>query len=186
MYTYYDCMLLRKQVRSYRLRMTRPPPKKQRESIETDPELDQRYPGDPLELGQRTGHLVWRAQQHAWRVFMEEAADYQLTPVQAAILLVIESRQGIDQQGLGKIVALDKATTGNVVARLEARGLLTRKVATSDRRARALALTPAGKALNRKMEKVALRTRERLVIRLTPTEQSEFVRLLRKFVGLPS
>jgi DNA-binding MarR family transcriptional regulator len=164
--------------------MSRPPRQRASKAVETAPELDQRYPGDPLELGQRTGHLVWRAQQHAWRVFMEEAVDFQLTPVQAAILLVIESRRGIDQQGVAKTIALDKATTGNVIARLEARGLLSRKIDKSDRRARVLALTSEGKALNRKMEKVALKTRERLVRPLTPGEQSEFVRLLRKFVGL--
>lgn len=117
---------------------------------------------------------------------MEEAAAYQMTPVQAAILLVIESQQGIDQKELGSIVALDKATIGNVVARLEARGLLTRQVATSDRRMQLLALTAAGKTLNRKMEKVTLKTRKNLVSRLTPNEQLEFVRLLRKFVGLPA
>jgi MarR family transcriptional regulator, temperature-dependent positive regulator of motility len=146
--------------------------------------LHQRYPGDPLELGQRTGHLVWRAHQYAWRVFTEEAASHQITPVQAAILLVIETEPRIDQKSLAAVVALDKATTGNVVARLEGRGLLTRKIDPSDRRARVLQLTDTGKALNRKMEKVALRTRERLVSRLTPMEQAEFVRLLRKFVGL--
>jgi DNA-binding MarR family transcriptional regulator len=149
-------------------------------------ELRQKYPTDELELGQRTGHLIWRAQQHAWRVFMEEAEKHDITPVQASVLLVISNQPGIDQKTLAGIIALDKATTGNVLGRLEARGLLIRKIEPTDRRARALYLTTSGRALNRKMGTVIRRARERLVEKLTRQERLEFIRLLRKFIGLQS
>jgi DNA-binding MarR family transcriptional regulator len=141
-------------------------------------------PADPLEIGRRPGHLIWRAQQHCWRLFMEEAGDCDITPVQASILLIIGDRAGIDQKTVAALIALDKATTGNVVARLEARGLLTRATPPSDRRVRALFLTAAGKALNRRLGSVTRRARERLVKDLTAREQRELIRLLRKILGL--
>ena len=100
--------------------------------------LTDKNPADPLPMGQRAGHLIWRAQQRGWRLFREEVGSSNITPVQASVMLVIASRPGIDQRSLAEIIALDKATTGNVVARLLHRGLLTRAVPPSDRRARAL------------------------------------------------
>ena len=135
-------------------------------------------------MGRRAGHLIWRAQQRGWRVFAEVAGDYDITPVQASVLLVIYNQPGIDQKTLANMIALDRATTGNVVARLEARGLLTRDTPASDRRVRTLFLTRAGKALNRKLGTVTRRSRERLLGNLSARERDELIRLLRKILDL--
>ena len=147
-------------------------------------DLQQANPTDKLALGRRPGHLIWRAQQRAWRAFMEESAAFDITPVQAAVLLVVSNQPGIDQKSVASVIALDRATTGNVIGRLEARGLVSRKVEPTDRRARALHLTPAGKTLNRKLGTVTRRARRRLMEGLTAHEQAEFTRLLRKLNGL--
>ena len=141
-------------------------------------------PTDTLEIGRRSGHLIWRAQQHSWRLFMQEAGNYDITPVQASVLLVIGDQPGIDQKTLASMIALDKATTGSVVARLESRRLLGRKTPPSDRRARALYLTDKGKKLNRRLGTVTRRARERLVEDLTPAECTELIRLLRKILRI--
>ena len=113
--------------------------------------LTHKNPADPIEMGQRPGHLIWRAQQRGWRLFREEAGASDITPVQASVMLVIASQPGIDQRTLAGTIALDKATTGNVVARLLKRGLITRTVPPSDRRVRTLYLTQKGKRLNLKL-----------------------------------
>ena len=141
-------------------------------------------PADPLEMGQRPGHLIWRVQQRAWRVFTTVAGAYDVTPVQASILLVVYGQPGIDQKTLAEMIALDRATTGNVVGRLEARGLLKRLTPSSDRRARTLFLTRAGKALNRKLGAVTRQARQLLVQDLAVREQKELIRLLRKILRL--
>lgn len=141
-------------------------------------------PADPIELGRRPGHLIWRAQQRAWRVFADVAGDHDVTPVQATVLLVVNSQPGIDQKTLADMIALDRATTGNVVGRLEARGLLKRRIPPSDRRARAVFLTKAGEALNRKLGAVTRRARHLLMQDLAPAEQKELIRLLRKILGI--
>jgi len=146
--------------------------------------LHQSNPADPLELGFRPGHLIWRAQQRAWRVFREEVGDLTVTPVQASILLVIAFQPGIDQQSLARVVALDKATTGNVVSRLVQQGLVERSVNATDKRAKALYLTRAGKRLNLKLGDVTRRARMRFVEALDANEQETLVRLLRKVVGV--
>jgi DNA-binding MarR family transcriptional regulator len=146
--------------------------------------LDQKNPRDSLELGRRPGHLIWRAQQRAWRVFREAAGAIDITPVQASVLLVIAARPGIDQRRLADTISLDKGTTGNVVARLLKRGLIMRKTSPSDRRARALYVTASGKRLNIKLGAVTRRARACLLECLADDEAQELVRLLRKVSGL--
>jgi MarR family transcriptional regulator, temperature-dependent positive regulator of motility len=146
--------------------------------------LDHKNPRDLLELGQRPGHLIWRAQQRAWRVFREVAGTNDITPVQASVLLVIANQPGIDQRRLAETIALDKATTGNVVARLLRRGLIMRMTPPSDRRVRALYVTPSGKRLNVKLGTITRRARACLLEGLSEDEARELVRLLRKVAGL--
>jgi DNA-binding MarR family transcriptional regulator len=135
-------------------------------------------------MGQRPGHLIWRVQQRAWRLFNDVAGDHEVTPVQASILLVVGNQPGIDQKTLAEIIALDRATTGNVVGRLEARGLLKRVTPAADRRARILFLTKAGRLLNRKLGAVTPKARRLLVQDLTAQEQKELIRLMRKILRL--
>ena len=146
--------------------------------------LDHKNPADPLELGQRPGHLIWRAQQRAWRVFRDVVGRSDITPVQASVLLVIANQPGIDQRRLAETIALDKATTGNVVARLLKRGLIMRTIPPSDRRVRALYLTRSGKRMNLKLGTVTRRARSRLLEGLSKNEERHLVRLLRKVSGL--
>ena len=117
-------------------------------------------------------------------MFADVAGPYDVTPVQASILMVVFSRPGIDQKSLAEVIALDRATTGNVVGRLEARGLLRRTTPKSDRRARALFLTSSGKLLNRKLGSVTREARRLLVRELTAAEQRELVRLMRKILRI--
>src|ERR1700744_1960305 len=96
------------------------------------------------ELSQKPGHLVWRLHQKGWQIFTQEAASYDITPVQEAVLLVIGKLPGIDQKTLSALVALDRSTAGSVVTRLEERGFVARKTDTKDKRATLLRLTPGG------------------------------------------
>jgi DNA-binding MarR family transcriptional regulator len=141
-------------------------------------------PADPLELGQRPGHLIWRLQQRAWRVFADVVGDIDVTPVQASVLLVVCSQPGIDQKTLAEVVALDRATTGNVVRRLETRKLLRRLTPHSDRRARILLPTKSGERLNRRLGAVTREARRLLVRDLTTREQKELMRLMRKILKI--
>jgi DNA-binding MarR family transcriptional regulator len=136
------------------------------------------------ELRSKPGHLVWRAYQLTWQIFAEEAGPLDITPVQEALLLVLSSRTNIDQKTLAELVALDKSTAGNVIDRLEKRGLIARVENNRDRRALLVSLTHRGKRLSDKLRPIAQRAAERLLGPLSPLERGEFIRLLRKITGL--
>ncbi len=90
----------------------------------------------------------------------------------------------MDQNSLAETVDLDRWTTGDVLVRLERRGLLAREVDRSDRRCRKLHLTPAGQALVEEMEPAGSRAHNRLLTPLSTAEQAELLRLLRKLLGV--
>ena len=136
------------------------------------------------ELRHKPGHLIWRAYQLTWSLFSEECGSLDMTPVQEALMLVLAGSPGIDQKTLAEMVALDRSTAGNVIGRLEERGLIIRVQSDEDRRARKLSLTPRGEAMSRKLRPIALRAAKRLLAPLGPLEQPEFMRLLRKVTSM--
>jgi DNA-binding MarR family transcriptional regulator len=141
-------------------------------------------PAIAKEITDRSGHLIWRAQQNNWRIFVEEASHLDVTPVQANVILIIGDRPGIDQKGLAAMIALDKATTGNVVSRLEERKLLVRKASKVDGRAWAHFLTSKGKKSRRQLYTVMPRIREKALSHLTSGERRQLIRLLQKMLQI--
>ncbi len=128
------------------------------------------------------GHLIRRAQQIAVAIFTDECAAYDLTPIQFAALSAIHAHTGIDATRLAGLIALDKPTTGGVVDRLEAKGLLARAADPSDRRIRRLTLTPDGTRLLKRAEVAVTSAQGRILSPLTVVEQATFVRLLSRLV----
>lgn len=135
------------------------------------------------DLYDQPGHLIRRANQIALGMY----ADYvsrEVTPPQYAILRMVAEVPGIDQVGLARLVGLDNSTTALTAARLEAKGLLKRKVAAANRRQLQLTLTASGEALLESLVAGVHDMRTQLFNPLSVKEQEEFMRLLRKFVHL--
>src|ERR1700742_4709519 len=97
------------------------------------------------------GYLFRRMQQIAVAIFVEECRAHDLTPVQYAALIAIHTHPGIDATRLSAVIAFDRSTLGNVIERLEAKGLIERKPAREDRRIKLLYLTRQGAALLREI-----------------------------------
>lgn len=135
-----------------------------------------------FDLHKAPGHLARRAHQRTVAIFMEEAAAFDVTPVQFAILNALQDRPGEDQITLAGRVALDAATLGAVVARLHARGLVRRESDPSDRRRKLLWLTPQGHTLAEQLIAPARRVQERLMAPLSPEDQVLLVQLLERLV----
>lgn len=126
------------------------------------------------------GHLIRRAHQVSVALFTQEAAAYDVTQVQFAILNALIDRPGLDQVSLAQAVALDAATSGSVIGRLEAKGWIQRERDTADRRRRLLWVTEAGQAVVAALMVPIARSQDRLMAPLDAQEQVEFKRLLRK------
>ncbi len=138
---------------------------------------------DPLSLDlyDQPGHLIRRAQQIAAQLFRDVLGP-EVTPVQYAILRMLQEKPGIDQVTLARLVALDNSTTADIAARLEAKGWVHREILP--RRQRSLTLTAEGEAMLRGFVPNVHELHERMLAALEPAEQAEFKRLLRKFVQL--
>jgi DNA-binding MarR family transcriptional regulator len=132
------------------------------------------------EIYHQPGHLIRRAHQIATAIFMSEAKAFDLTPIQFAALIVIRDTPGIDASKVADLVYFDRSTIGNVLERLERKGLIIRKPGVHDRRTKALFLTPEGKVVTRKITAKSPVISERILESLTETERKTFLDMLRR------
>lgn len=128
----------------------------------------------------KPAHLIRRAHQIAWAIFLEECGEFNLTPVQYATLYVIGLYPGVDATRLSSIIDFDRSTIGNVLERLEKRGLISRFVNKGDRRLKIVELSDSGTELIRKVEGRVERVQTRLLEPLSVGEQGIFMELLKK------
>jgi DNA-binding MarR family transcriptional regulator len=98
-------------------------------------------------LEEQVGHLLRRAHQRATALFLEVMDEIEITPTQYAALVKIADRGEISQNHLGRLIAMDPATSQGVIRRLEARGLITLRADPDDRRRTLLSLSAAGRRL---------------------------------------
>lgn len=115
---------------------------------------------------------------------MEETKRFGVTTVQYATLRAIQAVPGIDNTRLVEIVAVDRTTIGTVVDRLEAKGLIRRTQASSDKRVRLLNSTSKGDALLAAIKTAVDRSQERLLAPLPPNKRGEFMGMLAELVHL--
>jgi DNA-binding MarR family transcriptional regulator len=126
------------------------------------------------------GHLIRRAHQVSVALFMEAAADADITQVQFAILNALIDQPGMDQVRLAQAVALDPATSGSVIGRLEKKGWIIRQRDEADRRRWRLTITDAGRQTVASLIEPIGRSQSRLLAPLQEAERQLFCQLLRK------
>jgi DNA-binding MarR family transcriptional regulator len=130
------------------------------------------------DMYQQPGHLIRRAHQISASIFMEETRALGVTPVQFCALIVIREHSGIDATRISEMIAFDRATIGNVLTRLEGKGLIVRRAGVEDRRTKLLFLTPKGQAMIRKIDAKAARVGERILAPLAPADRPRFLKML--------
>jgi len=128
------------------------------------------------------GHLIRRAHQLAVAIFMEEAGDFDLTPVQFAILNALIDDPGEDQVTLAAKVAFDAATFGSVIGRLEAKGWVRREPDAQDRRRKLLWVTAEGERAAGEAKRAVGKAQTRILAPLQAAERQQLVALLGKLV----
>lgn len=121
------------------------------------------------------GHLLRRCQQIAVSIFIQECKAFALTPLQFVVLSALNDHGELDQNRLGGLTALDRTTIGTVITKLEARGLLTRRRSTTDRRFNAISGTAAGRALLARVGPAVETAQARILAPLAPQERARFL-----------
>ena len=117
---------------------------------------------------------------------MQETDGLGLTPVQFAVLQMLQAQPGLDQKKLADSVSFDTSTIGAVIDRLEAKQWLTRSLSPQDRRVRLLHLTPAGTAQLEQALPAVLRAQDLILQPLEEEERALFRRLLLKLTAASS
>lgn len=128
------------------------------------------------------GHLIRRLHQLSTHIFLirTREAGFDLTPVQFATLDALHHRPGTDQARLAQAIGKDKATVGAVADRLEQKGLVTREVSESDKRALKLRLTPQGEAVLEKVLPIVEDLQKETLPGLSKDEYDQFIALATK------
>ena len=139
--------------------------------------------GKSFDFRHAPGHLIRRAHQVAVAIFMEETAEFDVTPVQFAILNALLEDPGEDQVTLARKVAFDAATFGSVITRLEARGWVRREPDAGDRRRKRLWVTEEGAEAARRMKRSVGKVQQRILEPLDEEDRARLVALLDRLVA---
>ena len=126
------------------------------------------------------GYLLRRAHQRATSVFQSMIGDEEITPTQYSSLVKLLEHDELSQNRLGRLVAMDKATTQGVVRRLKSRELLTSRPDPGDARRVLLKLTTAGRRLTEQLAANGPDVSREILKPLPPALQKTLVELLRR------
>ena len=122
--------------------------------------------------------LARRFYQITLSVLAEVHENSKLRALEFGVLIHVHERPGVDQNTLAERMALDRTSISGMVYHLEQLGLIERAVNGSDRRARQLRLTAAGKRLHDRQLPRALAAQDRILEVLTAAERRAFVDML--------
>lgn len=135
---------------------------------------------DAYVLEAQVGHLMRRAHQRHVALFTQIFGVDGLTPMQYAALVKIGDQGEVSQNLLGRLVAMDPATSQGVVKRLIEQGLVARRDDPHDRRRALLTLTAAGRRAVDDHVPLGRVASDETLAPLSPDERAEFLRLLSK------
>ncbi len=139
-------------------------------------------PLDPGRLDDLLGYHLRRAQLATFAIFAETMGDAAVSPVQLAVLFLIESNPMAKQTALAEAIQVERSTMVRIVDQLVALGFVTRTAAPDDRRVAAPTLTDAGDAyVKRAIERIAVYER-RIARGLSREERATLLALLRRVV----
>jgi DNA-binding MarR family transcriptional regulator len=133
-------------------------------------------------LYNQPGHLIRRLQQIAVSLFLEEAAVFELTPVQYAALAAIDAYPGIDQASLASSIGFDRSTIGGVLDRMEVKRLVERQATSRDRRVKIVHLTAEGRSILDELSEASARAQRRILEPLAPQRRAAFMAMLSEIV----
>lgn len=135
-------------------------------------------PGLHAALLRNTGYLVSRLGHYAARQFGERLSSLGLTSRMWGALNVLAADDGITQQQLGRAIGMDPSSMVATIDELESLGYVERRPHPSDRRARALHITEAGREALERGRRLAREAHEELLAPLSGEERAQLHELL--------
>lgn len=145
-------------------------------------ESDTQQPGSHTSLWERPGYLIRRLHQIHVAIFLDECAEYGITPVQYAVMTALLNHPGADQVTIARDAAIDRTSVADVLARLAHRGLVQREPGEKDRRMRIAMLTEEGERIAREMEHASLSAQAKLMAPLPAEKHAQLMELMTELV----
>ncbi len=96
-------------------------------------------------LSASPSHLLRRADQFAAEIFLKNGGDG-VTLRQTVLLAAIAEAEGASQSDLVRATGVDRSTLAEMMARMERKGLIARRAAADDGRAKSVKLTADGRS----------------------------------------
>ncbi len=138
---------------------------------------------DGSRLGYLVGYAASRAAIELKRDFRRHLGPLGLKAVEFSILMLLLANRDVNQKRLCEALEVSAPNMAITLDRLAARGWIERVRSTLDRRAMIVHLTPAGRELAIRADKVA-RTMEQAPLRvLTSAERTLLIELLMKIAS---
>lgn len=131
-------------------------------------------------LDDRLGYWLRLAQMAAFEAFNDAMAPLDLTPGRLGALLLIEASPKVHQSTLAEALHVKPPNMAVLLARLEQDGLIRRVDDPANRRANMLRLTPAGRTLLRRAQKLEAELEMKLSAGLNATEREALITALRR------
>ena len=128
------------------------------------------------------GYILRRTHQRATAIFESVMGDFQITPTQFTTMIKLQDLGEVSQNRLGRMAAMDPATTFGVISRLKKRDLITQRTDPNDARRVLLRLTPEGDTCANAMRDIATRVTEDTLAPLTGNERKTLLALLAKLM----
>jgi DNA-binding MarR family transcriptional regulator len=134
------------------------------------------------DLGEALGFLLSMAQQYVFRDFQTYFEALDLTPHLYSVLILIESNPGCRQTDIGSTLGVLQTNLVERIDMLVSRGLVQRVEHESDRRAKALTLTPAGREFMKKVRQTHEEMTGALARTFGENDHAQLVALLQKLI----
>jgi DNA-binding MarR family transcriptional regulator len=131
-------------------------------------------------LEQQIGFVLRCVHQRATEIFNATMGRHGVTPTQFAVLAKLDDQDAVSQNQLGRLTAMDPATTSGVVGRLIARGFVSQAPDAQDARLVLLTLTAEGRAAVALMKTDAAEVSRRTLAPLSAAEAATLLKTLDK------
>jgi DNA-binding MarR family transcriptional regulator len=137
---------------------------------------------DASRLTHLVGYAASRAAIELKKTFTRQMAPFELKVGEFSILMLVAANPQVNQRQLGQALDISAPNMAVTLDRMVERGWVERVRSTEDRRAQQIHLTPAGRALAQRTEKIAATMEDAALRRLSAAERALLVELLLKIV----
>ena len=136
---------------------------------------------ETYDLDEQVGYILRLASQRHAGIF-QNIISKDLTPTQFSVLIRLDEKGDLSQNLLGRLAALDTATTKGVVDRLRAKALIQSRPDTSDKRRAIISLTDEGQSIISSLKKDGLAITDKTLGSLKANEKLKLLKLLKKII----